>query len=237
MPPGGGQRPFSAGDAIGYGWKKFTQNVGPILIAMLVFMLIGAVIYGLQFLFQSLVAPETTVVSGDNGFAIVQSSGGGFLGLLVSLLFAIIGFVWNYRVQAGVARGGLALAEGRPLVIGELLSMNKLGRIIGAGILLGIMTVIGLILCIIPGLIVIFFGSYFVYFILDQDMGAVESIKASFSFVKDNLGSLFLLLLLSWVILFVGALLCGIGLFVAYPVVYIAYAYAYKTLRGAPVAP
>ena len=83
----------------------------------------------------------------------------------------------------------------------------------------------------------IFFGSYFVYFIVDQDMGAVESIKASFSFVKDNLGSLFLLLLLSWVILFVGALLCGIGLFVAYPVVYIAYAYAYKALRGAPVAP
>ena len=182
-------------------------------------------------------AHEPAVGPGGNGCAIAPSGVGGFLGLLVSLLFAIIGLVWNYLVQAGLARCGLALTEGRPLVIGELLSMNKLGRIIGAGILLGIMTVIGLILCIIPGLIVIFFGSYFVYFIVDQDMGAVESIKASFSFVKDNLGSLFLLLLLSWVILFVGALLCGIGLFVAYPVVYIAYAYAYKALRGAPVAP
>ncbi len=78
MPPAGG-RQFSVGDAFGYGWKKFTENIGPILIAMLVFMLIGAVIYGLQFLFQSLTSPETTVVTGDNGY-VVSTSSTGFLG-------------------------------------------------------------------------------------------------------------------------------------------------------------
>jgi len=236
MPPAGGQRAFSVGDAFGYGWKKFTENLGPILIAMLVFMLIGAVIYGLQYLVQTVTAPETTVVTGENGF-VVQRSGGGFLGGLVSFIFAIISFVWNYLVQAGVARGGLAVTEGRPIVLGELLSFNKLGRIILAGILLGIMTAIGLILCIIPGLIVIFFGSFFVYFILDQDLGAIDSIKASFSFVKDNVGNLLLLFILSLIAMFIGALLCGIGLLVAYPVVFIAHAYAYKVLRGVPVAP
>ncbi len=75
------------------------------------------------------------------------------------------------------------------------------------------------------------------YFILDQDLGAWESIKASFSFVKDNIGNLLLLLILTWIALFVGALLCGLGLFVAVPVVVIAQAYAYKMLRGQPVAP
>ena len=43
-------------------------------------------------------------------------------------------------------------------------------------------------------------------------------------------------LILSWIALFVGALLCGIGLFVAVPVVVIAHTYAYKVLRGQPVA-
>ena len=52
MPPAGG-KPFSVGDAFGYGWKKFTANVGPILIAMLVFLLVGAVIYGIQVLLQA----------------------------------------------------------------------------------------------------------------------------------------------------------------------------------------
>lgn len=236
MPPAGGQRPFSVGDAFGYGWKKFTENLGPILIAMVVFLLIGGVIYGLQFLVQQATSPETTVVSGENGF-VVQQSGSGFLGLLISLIFSIILFVWNYLIQAAVARGGLAVTEGRPIVLGELLSFNKLGRIILAGIILGALTVVGLILCILPGLIVIFFGSFFVYFILDQDLGAWDSIKASFSFVKDNVGNLLLLYILSLIAVFVGALLCGIGLIVAYPVVYIAYAYAYKVLRGVPVAP
>jgi uncharacterized membrane protein len=236
MPPAGGQRPFSVGDAFGYGWKKFTENLGPILIAMLVFFLIGAIIYGLQFLVQSATSPETTVISGENGF-VVQQSGGGLLGVLVSLIFGVIGFVWNYLIQAAVARGGLAVTEGRPIVLGDLLSLNKLGRIILAGIILGALTLLGLLLCIIPGLIVAFFGSYFVYFILDQDAGAWESIKASFGFVKDNVGNLLLLFILSLIAIFVGALLCGIGLLVAYPVVFIAHAYAYKVLRGAPVAP
>jgi len=234
MPPAGG-KPFSVGDAFGYGWKKFTENIGPILIAMLVFLLIGLVLYGVQVLVQAVTSPDTTVVTGENGFVITQS-GGGFLGVLVSILFSLISFIWGYIVQAAFARGGLALTEGRPLVLGELLTFNKLGRIILAGILLSIMTFIGFLLCIIPGLIVAFFGAFFVYFILDQDLGAVDSLKASFSFVKDNVGNLLLLLILSWLALLAGALVCGIGLFVAVPVVVIAHTYAYKVLRGQPVA-
>jgi uncharacterized membrane protein len=234
--PAGGAPAFSVGDAFGYGWKKFTQNIGPILIAMIVFLLIGAVIYGLQILIQMATSPDTTVISGENGFVVSQTSTG-LLGTLVSMIFAIVGFIWSYLIQAAFARGGLALTEGRPLVVGELLSLKKLGTIILAGIILSILTFIGLLLCIIPGLIVAFLGAFFVYFILDQNMGAWQSIMASFNFVKENVGNLLLLLILSWIILFVGALLCGIGLIVAVPVTVIAQTYAYKVLRGAPVAP
>ncbi|MCU0279248.1 MAG: hypothetical protein MUF33_01285 [Candidatus Nanopelagicales bacterium] len=234
MPPAGG-RAFSVGDAFGYGWKKFTENIGPILIAMLVFMLIGAVIYGLQFFFQSLTTPETTVISGESGF-VVQQSGGGFLAAIVSLIFSLVGFVWSYIVQAAFARGGLALTEGRKLELGELLTFDRILRIIGAGILLSIGVFIGILLCILPGLLVAFFGSFYVYFILDQNLGAIDSLKASFGFVKDNFGSLLLLLVLTMIAIFVGALLCGLGLFVAVPVCVIAQAYAYKVLRGQPVA-
>lgn len=234
MPPAGG-RPYSVGEAFGYGWKKFTENLGPILIAMLVFMLIGAVLYGIQFVVQMATTPETTVISGENGFVVKQS--GGALSVLLSFVFSIVGLIWGYLVQAAYARGGLALTEGRPLILGELISFNKLGRVILAGILLSILTFVGLLLCILPGLVVAFFGSFFVYFILDQDAGAWDSIMKSFAFVKDNIGNLLLLLILSFIAMFVGALLCGLGLFVAIPVTVIAQAYTYKMLRGQPVAP
>lgn len=222
------------GNAIGYGWKKFTENVGPILIAMLIFMLIG----GLLYLLQWLVTPDPTVVTQtSNGVTYTTATGGSLLGSIVSFIFGIIIFVWQYLVEAAIARGGLTLTEGRPLVLSELLSFQKLGKIIVAGIILSILTVIGLILCIIPGLLVIIFGSFFIYFILDQDAGIWDSITMSFSFVKEHFGEVLLLLILCFLITLAGALLCGIGLFVAIPVVAIAKTYAYKVLRGQPVAP
>lgn len=246
MPPGGGYpaggmppaagKPFSVGDAFGYGWKKFTENLAPILIAMLVFALIGLVLAGLQTLIQGLTSPETTVISGENGFVVTQS-GGGLAAALISIVFSLISFIWGYIVQAAFARGGLALTEGRALELSELLTFNKLGRIIVAGILLSILTFIGFLLCIIPGIIIAFLGAFFVYFILDQDLGAWDSIKASFSFVKDNVGEILLLFILSFIAILVGALLCGIGLLVAVPVVVLAHTYAYKVLRGQPVVP
>ena len=67
-------------------------------------------------------------------------------------------------------------------------------------------------------------------------MGAIDAIKASFEFTKANAGNVILWFLLSLVAWFVGALLCGVGLIVAIPVVLIGTAYTYKTLNNEPVA-
>lgn len=224
MPPG---NQFSAGAAVSYGWDKFTKNVGPLLIAMLVFLIIGGVLYFIQ----SLLRPDTP---GSNGFGLVST--GNVWASLLSLIVGVIIFVWNYITEAALARAGLAVTEGRPVVLGELLTTDKLVRIILGGIVLAVLTVVGLILCVLPGLLVIFFGSFYMYFILDQDLTAWKSIEASFNFVKSHFGELLLLLILTWLITFVGLLLCGVGLLVAIPVVAIAKAYAYKRLTGQPVA-
>ena len=78
---------------------------------------------------------------------------------------------------------------------------------------------------------------YFLFFIIDRNLGAVDSIKASWKFVGDNLGPLILIYLLGMLIAFVGALLCGLGLLVAVPVIVLAQAFAYRTLQHQPVAP
>lgn len=71
---------------------------------------------------------------------------------------------------------------------------------------------------------------------MDENLGGTDAIKASFSFVNKNLGTLIGLFLAEILAIFVGAITCGIGLIVAVPVVIIAQSFAYRTLNGEPVA-
>ncbi len=81
-----------------------------------------------------------------------------------------------------------------------------------------------------------FFLAYTFYFLLDQDMEPTAALSASFNFVKDHLGDLIVFYLVSLVAYIVGAILCGIGLLVAAPVVLIATAYTYKKFTNQAVA-
>ena len=99
-----------------------------------------------------------------------------------------------------------------------------------ASLLIGIGVVFGLILCIIPGLLVMFFTWFYGFFIVDNGADPIESISASFEMVKSNAGVLLLFLLVSIVITF---LTCGL----AAGVVWIATAYMYKSILGEPIAP
>ena len=96
---------------------------------------------------------------------------------------------------------------------------------------------IGLILCIIPGIIAAFMLSFYGFYILDQGMSATDALTASFNMVKDNFGKVFLVILVAFVINFIGAILCGIGLLVTAPICWIILAYAYRKLNNEPVAP
>ena len=73
------------------------------------------------------------------------------------------------------------------------------------------------------------FTFFYGYFVLDRDQGPTESVGSSFNMVKDNAGTVALLLI---VIVLINAFTCGLGA----GVTFIAGAYAYKTLNGEPVA-
>ena len=67
-------------------------------------------------------------------------------------------------------------------------------------------------------------------------MSPIEAITASFNLVKDNLGTVIIFWLLTILATIAGAIVCGVGLIVAIPVVVIATGYMYKRLQGEPVA-
>ncbi len=167
----------------------------------------------------------------------VDDSGAGlFAFLMFTALFAIVAVTMQYVIQAGITRGALAITYGQKVEVQTLLATDNIAQILLGGLLLGVATGIGLMLCYIPGLVVMFFGQFFVHFAIDKRLPAVDAIKASVAFVNANLGTLIGFYIASAIAVFVGALLCGIGLLAAIPVVVIAQAYTYRTLQGEPVA-
>ena len=203
-----------------------------IAIGVIALQLIGNVLSG------ALDSSRTSMGFDAQGNPVVNTTGGAtFASLAVSLLFSVISFVVNLVVQAAIIRGALDLTYGRPLSLGSMFSGLNLVQVGIASVVLAILTVVGLVLCILPGLVVLFFTAYTLYFVVDKEMPALEAIKASANLVNRNVGTLLGFFLASVLAYILGAILCGVGLLVAIPVVLIAQAYTYRTLQGETVAP
>lgn len=233
----GGAGGYSVGNAFSYGWSKFTQHLGQILLAIVVLVAVLIAIQLVGYFIGRAVACEPEVTFTGDGIK-ADDCGGIFIAQnIVSWLFSLIGWVVSMIIGAGIVRGALDITEGRELEASTLLKPNKLGEVVIASLITGVLTFVGFILCVIPGFLVMFFTSYTLYFLMDRrEMGAMDAIKASFEFTKANAGNVILWFLVSVAAWFVGALLCGIGLIVAVPVVLIGTAYTYKTLNNEPVA-
>lgn len=233
--PTGGGAPYRVGDAFGFGWNKFKANVGPILVVALVLFAVLAVIQILQF-----------VVTGgsDTSFEIdpttgqLESSDSGLLGgsILASLFFGGLSFLVQMVIQSGIVKGALDLTRGKPIALGSMFSGINWVQVIIASLILAVATMIGFVLCILPGFAVMFFTAFTLYFIIDKGMPAIDAIKASISFTLANAGTLIVFFLACIAAYVVGTLLCFVGLLVAIPVVVLAQAYTFRTLQGEQVA-
>ncbi|MGV0798499.1 hypothetical protein ABQF26_16100, partial [Mycolicibacterium elephantis] len=120
--------------------------------------------------------------------------------------------------------------------IGSFFSPRNIGNVVIAGLIVGILTSIGMFLCVIPGLIVSIFTMFTIVALLDRNLAPIDAIKTSFNIVKENFGQALLTWLVMLVIAAVGALLCGVGLLVAIPLVILIEVYAYRKLSGGQVA-
>ncbi|KQW46916.1 hypothetical protein ASC77_17100 [Nocardioides sp. Root1257] len=238
--PPGGTGGYSVGNAFSYGWTKFTQNVGQILIAVLVLVGVLIVIQAIGFFLGRAAAcdPQLTYNSSTGETHLDTCNGGIFVVQnIISWIFSLISWVISMIIGAGIVRAALDITEGKELDPKTILTPTKLPEVIVASLLIGVATFVGFILCVIPGLLIMFFTSYTLYFLMDkQELGAIDAIRASFEFTKNNAGNVILWFLLSVVAWLVGACLCGIGLIVAVPVILIGTAYTYKTLNNEPVA-
>jgi uncharacterized membrane protein len=206
---GGGVSTFDLGSALSYGWNKFVQYIGQIILIVLI-------IFAVEIVFN--------VVIGIFAGAI-----GGLLGIAFRFLFIAVGFFVSFMLQAGLIRACLAVVKGETPEPGMLFQTDKLGNFAAAAILVALLSFVGFFFCCIGYFVVAIFTFFFGFYVLDKDQGATESIGSSFNLVKDNAGQVILFALVCVILNFIT---CGLAI----GVTSIATAYAFKTLNGEPVS-
>ena len=207
---GGGAGSLDIGAALSYGWSKFVENIGVIILIVLI-------IFGVQIVFNIL---RQIIAGSFDSFLI---------GTMFGFVFWAIGWFLYFMLSAGLIRAALAITRGETPEASMLFSTDRLGPFAIASIVVALLTFVGFFFCCIGALVVWFFTYFYGFYVLDRDQAPTESVSSSFALVRENMGSVAGLLIL---IVLINIFTCGLGA----GVTFIAGAYAYKSLNGDPIA-
>lgn len=202
---------FSIGDAISYGWRGFWKNVGPLIVIAIVVLAIHIV--------ANLVASAF-----DNA--------------ALQIILSIIAWLISLLISLGWIRVALKVTAGERPEVSNLFELPGFPVYIGASIVFGIAYAIGLVLCIIPGIIVGLVWGFYGFVIAERGESASfgEAFSRSAEITKGNRWNLLGFGLVLFLINLVGLILCVIGLLFTMGISLVAVSYVYRKISGEPVA-
>lgn len=215
--------------AASFGWDRVMKDpvgiIGANFVALLCMGLISGAGRGatqaLQILAQDLAREEPGLYI---GLVWGVSVGANVLNFLVSSLFV-----------AGYTRYALNIARGRPYSFGDIFGGDRLyGKILVVRFLYSAVVGVGVMLCLIPGLIAALGFSQATFLVVDKGMEPIDAMKESWRLASPNFANLFLWGLLSIGISLLGVMACCLGVYVAVPVLVVGNAFIYLKLTNQP---
>jgi uncharacterized membrane protein len=220
------------GAAISWAFDTFRRNPLPYIALAAVVAVIQVVQQiGSQSLTNALVACQDPQSPGQQNAcdaALGISAIGGFI---VTLVFLVLAFF----ATIGVYRAALANSQGREPEFTMIFSTENLGRYVLFSLAYAGLTIVGVILCIIPGLIVAFLLQLGPVFVLDRGYRPVAAIKASYRVITKNLGPAFVMVLFAVLVSLLGSTFYGILTLLTLPFTTLFVVHMYRQFNGEPV--
>jgi uncharacterized membrane protein/DNA-directed RNA polymerase subunit RPC12/RpoP len=209
--------PTEFGSIMNYSWAVWKENLGLLIGAMVVVMIIGGAVSGVSEVFFNIIAktdlrrliPVIALAS-----MLVQTCVNTFL--TVGLMQIILKLARRQRADFADLFGG-----------GELFLPA-----LGTNLLFTLATSIGFVLCIIPGIIVVLLWWPCVFLVVDRKANVMESFTMAREVTANNIGTIIVVWLAGIGISLVGLAACCVGIVAAAPLVAVMYGVSYLMMAG-----
>lgn len=221
-PAGGG---FDIGDALSWSLNKFGKNAAALMVPLLGYAVLIAVVAAPWLL--AMLGTESVDSSDDLTSGQFVTFALGYVAVLLAAMF----------VQAAYLSGCLDIADGRPVGVGTFFRPRNFGAALLTALLVGLLVAVGSMLFVVPGLIIAFLTQFAIAAAIDRSLSPIAALRASFTTCQTNIVGALLSWLAQVVVLLAGELVCGVGLFVAFPLAVLIQTYTYRRLSGGWVAP
>lgn len=197
---------FSKSEALRFGWNTMKSNLGFFIGLLIVTYLICLV----PSITAELLAKKAPILS---------------------IVINIAGIVLSIVIQMGLIRISLRFCNNEKGEFADLFSCFPLFfKYLAGSILYTLITWVGIILLIIPGIIWAIKFQFFHYFIVDKGVGPIEALRRSSKITKGAKWDLFLFDILLMLVNLLGAICLLIGLFATIPTTMVAMAFVYRKL-------
>lgn len=215
-------------DALSVAFKAIQSDIGFWVVATLITMVVGGAIWVVCTLVLSAIGLGA-------GFA---AAGGGRVGNAVSMPIMLIGYLITlglvtaatYAILAGFLDASVRKLAGEKVVTGDLfIGFKKLSQLLVAGLVIGICTVLGSYLCVIPGLYLGAAWCLTPLLIVRQNMQPFDAMRKSMETItRGGIWMMILLLFVAGICAELGAIACGIGVLFTFAIYPLTIAYVYR---------
>ena len=160
-------------------------------------------------------------------------------GILMVLLTSLIGGPVQIVFTAGLCRYYLKLMRGEDAEFGDAFSGfgGSLVQLISLGFVQNLLVIVGLCLCVVPGIYVAIGWTFAMVLVIDKRMDFWPAMELSRKVVTRHWFIIFGLVLLNGLISAAGIVACCIGVFVTIPIALISLLYAYEDIFGHRAGP
>lgn len=222
VPARGEPQPWTTSEAIAAGWELYKAHWAPLTFGYFVMTFVGGL--------PGQVAPAL-VLAGR-----LEEGSTTYYALHGPLSF--FGWVVAEFLMAGFVRATLRAVRGNDARLGDFFAAGSRFFPFLAMSFLRTLAVVVSLLGLIVGAVIVSLGfANAPYFVMDQHLGPIASLKASWEVSVGKKADLFVLGLAELGLTLAGILACCLGMFVAVPVVMLARAFVYTRMSGTAAPP
>ena len=224
---------IDVGTIFSIGWKHFNRQMSVWLIASAIFL--GVMIAYSLLVSVVMIAAAASASTTATGATYVSSGLGAFSSLLI-LLSSILSTIFIFIFTINSYRNAVHAVQGGEITVGDFFKVAGIGKSVAVGLVVGIIYLVGMMACVIPGIVLSFilsFAPISVWVNPHLSIGGVLS--DSFETFKRNPGIAIVIVLLTHV---VGGLVAStiVGVLLVLPLTYLILTITYFMINQRPFA-